>query len=96
MKIYYLDEKKKPGMSIEVIDAINEGVEDKYIDEFIEFYFNLQFLKTDKPEEIQKQIELIELIKEQYFIEEEIDEDEDTWDYDKMEREREYRLMQGF
>lgn len=94
MKIYYLDEMKKPGMSIEVIDAINEGVEDKYIDEFIEFYFNLQFFKTDKPEEIQKQIELIELIKEQYFIEEEIDEDEDTWENDIKEREHEYWASQ--
>ena len=94
MKIYYLDEIKKPGMSIEVIDAINEGVEDKYIDEFIEFYFNLQFLKTDKPEEIQKQIELIELIKEQYFIEEEIDEEEDTWENDSKEREHEYWASQ--
>lgn len=96
MKIYYLDEKIRPGMSIEVIDAINEGVEEKYIDEFIENYFCISIIKTDKPNELQKQIELIELIKEQYFIEEEIDEDEDTWDYDKMEREREYRLMQGF
>ena len=94
MKIYYLDEKIRPGMSIEVIDAINEGVEEKYIDEFIEFYFNLQFFKTDKPDEIQKQIELIELIKEQYFIEEEIDEDEDTWENDIKEREHEYWASQ--
>lgn len=90
MKIYYLVEKIKPGMSIEVIDAINEGVEDKYVDEFIENYFCISIIKTDKPEEIQKQIELIELIKEQYFIEEEIDEDEDTWENDIKEREHEY------
>lgn len=96
MKIYYLDEKIRPGMSIDIINAITDGVEEKYIDEFIENYFCISIIKTDKPNELQKQIELIELIKEQYFIEEEIDEDEDTWDYDKMEREREYRLMQGF
>lgn len=90
MKIYYLVEKIRPGMSIEVIDAINEGVEDKYVDEFIENYFCISIIKTDKPEEIQKQIELIELIKEQYFIEEEIDEDEDTWENDIKEREHEY------
>ena len=96
MKIYYLDEKIRPGMSIDTINAITDGVEEKYIDEFIENYFCISIIKTDKPNELQKQIELIELIKEQYFIEEEIDEDEDTWDYDKMEREREYRLMQGF
>ena len=96
MKIYYLDEKIRPGMSIDIINAITDGVEEKYIDEFIENYFCISIIKTDKPDKLQKQIELIELLKEQYFIEEEIDEDEDTWDYDKMEREREYRLMQGF
>ena len=96
MKIYYLDEKIRPGMSIDIINAITDGVEEKYIDEFIENYFCISIIKTDKPNELQKQIELIELIKEQYFIEEEIDEDEDTWEYDQMEREREYRLMQGF
>ena len=96
MKIYYLDEKTRPGMSIDIINAITDGVEEKYIDEFIENYFCISIIKTDKPDKLQKQIELIELIKEQYFIEEEIDEDEDTWEYDQMEREREYRLMQGF
>jgi hypothetical protein len=96
MKIYYLDEKIRPGMSIDIINAITDGVEEKYIDEFIENYFCISIIKTDKPDKLQKQIELIELIKEQYFIEEEIDEDEDTWEYDQMEREREYRLMQGF
>ena len=96
MKIYYLDEKIRPGMSIDTINAITDGVEEKYIDEFIENYFCISIIKTDKPDKLQKQIELIELIKEQYFIEEEIDEDEDTWEYDQMEREREYRLMQGF
>ena len=96
MKIYYLDEKIRPGMSIDIINAITDGVEEKYIDEFIENYFCISIIKTDKPDKLQKQIELIELLKEQYFIEEEIDEDEDTWEYDQMEREREYRLMQGF
>lgn len=96
MKIYYLDEKIRPGMSIDTINAITDGVEEKYIDEFIENYFCISIIKTDKPDKLQKQIELIELLKEQYFIEEEIDEDEDTWEYDQMEREREYRLMQGF
>lgn len=96
MKIYYLDERIRPGMSIDIINAITDGVEEKYIDEFIENYFCISIIKTDKPDKLQKQIELIELIKEQYFIEEEIDEDEDTWEYDQMEREREYRLMQGF
>lgn len=90
MKIYYLVEKIKPGMSIDIINAITDGVEEKYIDEFIENYFCISIIKTDKPEEIQKQIELIELIKEQYFIEEEIDEDEDTWENDIKEREHEY------
>ena len=96
MKKYKLFVDKKPGMSIEVIDAINEGVDENYIDEFIEEYFGFKFYDLIKPDERERQIELIELIKEQYFIEEEIDEVEDIWDYDKMEREREYRLMQGF
>ena len=96
MKKYKLFVDKKPGMSIEVIDAINEGVEEEYLNEFIEDFFNIKFLDTTNPEEVSRQIELIEVIKEQYFIEEEIDEDEDVWSYDKMEREREYRQMQGF
>lgn len=90
MKIYYLDEKIRPGMSIDIINAITDGVEEKYIDEFIENYFCISIIKTDKLNELQKQIELIELIKEQYFIEEEIDEDEDTWENDIKEREHEY------
>lgn len=96
MKKYKLFVDKKPGMSIEVIDAINEGVEEEYLNEFIEDFFNIKLLNTTNPEEASRQIELIEVIKEQYFIEEEIDEVEDIWDYDKMEREREYRQMQGF
>lgn len=94
MKIYYLHEKIRPGMSIDIINAITDGVEEKYIDEFIENYFCISIIKTDKPNELQKQIELIELIKEQYFIEEEIDEDEDTWENDSKEREHEYWASQ--
>lgn len=94
MKIYYLDEKIRPGMSIDIINAITDGVEEKYIDEFIENYFCISIIKTDKPDKLQKQIELIELLKEQYFIEEEIDEDEDTWENDIKEREHEYWASQ--
>lgn len=57
-------------------------------------HFNLDY--TEDVNEIQRQNELMEVLLDSYFIIEDVEENDDCWEDDTIEREREYRKVQGF
>ncbi len=83
MKKYYLNENMKEMDLEEAIDYL-----------MTDLHFSLDYVITTY--ETEKQSEMLEILLDSYFTVIEEEDDEDYWEDDSIEREREYRKIQGF
>lgn len=84
MKIYRLNSNINEEMDLE--EAID----------YLQTKFHFTLDKVETVEKANEQSEMIEVLLDTYFIIDETEDEEDTWEDDTSEREIEYRKVQGF
>lgn len=75
---------------------INTKMDYQEAKDYLQEYLHFTLDSTLNLRTMAKQDELIKILLETYFIQDETEENDDVWEDDTKEREQEYRELQGF